>query len=290
MPLVKACIAPHGFPIIPALSEDAEGALATRAAMEALAGEIAEAQPEVFVLASPHGLRVHERICLSYGARAAGTLHWQERQLEMNFSLDRELTEAIAERATARGVPVALGSFAGNRFDQSVIPLDWGSMTPLWFFGHRQDRTGLGHVLADVVGDDDGAPAVLMTPSRALPPAQMVEHGRAMAEAIEADSRRVVFVASCDWAHTHREDGPYGAHPEAATADGAIVEAIERDDLASIAGFDVDLFERTATDGFWQTLMLVGIAELVPLTGRLLCYEAPSYYGMITASFDRHHG
>ena len=36
MPLVFAAIAPHGFPLIPDLSDDAGGALATRAAMEEL--------------------------------------------------------------------------------------------------------------------------------------------------------------------------------------------------------------------------------------------------------------
>ena len=34
MSLVFAAMAPHGFPVIPDLSEDAEGGLKTRAAME----------------------------------------------------------------------------------------------------------------------------------------------------------------------------------------------------------------------------------------------------------------
>jgi hypothetical protein len=50
--LVFACVAPHGFPIIPSLSDDAEGALATRAAMEELGRRCSAARPEVIVIAT----------------------------------------------------------------------------------------------------------------------------------------------------------------------------------------------------------------------------------------------
>ncbi len=37
MAVVFACVAPHGWPLIPDLSEDALGALATRAALQEVA-------------------------------------------------------------------------------------------------------------------------------------------------------------------------------------------------------------------------------------------------------------
>jgi aromatic ring-opening dioxygenase LigB subunit len=283
VPLVFAAIAPHGFPIIPDLSDDAEGALATRAAMKELGRRAAAAGVEALGIAGPHGVRVDGAVCLADTARAAGRLTWEGRTVELNIPLDGPLTDAIAAAATARGVPVALAGYAGNRRDQSVIPLDWGVLTPLWFLGHGRNMAGHGDVLADPPAEEIGPPAVIITPSRALPRETLVEFGRAVAEAAAADPRRVGFVASCDWGHTHRADGPYGFHAEAAKVDAEIVAAVKDDDLLRLLDLDEERARDAAIDGLWQTLMLAGALDIVPMRGEFLSYEAPSYYGMLVA-------
>ena len=169
MPLEIAAIAPHGYPIIPALSDDAEGGLATRAAMEDLGRRFAEAGVEVIIIAGPHGVRVEGAIALGNVGRGAGILHWDGRTVEMNVPVDQALTDSIAAELKAHDIPVALVGFAGNRRDQSALPLDWGVITPLWFLGHDRNQVGLGDVLAPPPEEDLGPPVVLMTPSRALP-------------------------------------------------------------------------------------------------------------------------
>src|SRR4051812_46305555 len=126
MPIVFGAIAPHGFTIIPDMSDDADGGLQTRAAMEELARRFAAADPDVVVIASPHGFRVDGSIVLANVGRAAGTLRWKGRQVEMNVPVDLKLTDAIAASARARGISIAMAGFAGNNRTQSVIPLDWG--------------------------------------------------------------------------------------------------------------------------------------------------------------------
>ncbi|MDW7982185.1 MAG: aromatic ring-opening dioxygenase subunit LigB [Thermomicrobium sp.] len=285
MAIVFAAVAPHGFPIIPELSEDAEGALATRAAMVELGKRCSAARPDVLVIATPHGVRVDGMVCLASTARGAGTLRWHGRQIEMNVPLDRRATEAIAVAARELGVPVALAGFAGNRWDQSVIPLDWGTMTPLWFLGHGRNRVGYGDVLAPVPPQDAGPPVVIVTPSRRVPRALLVTFGEAVAEAAERDGRRIAFIASCDWAHTHRADGPYGFHPDAAIVDRLVVEALAANDPGRLIDVPEERATNAAIDGLWQTLMLAGVMRRVPLRGEVLCYEAPSYYSMIVAAF-----
>ncbi|MDP9364589.1 MAG: aromatic ring-opening dioxygenase subunit LigB [Chloroflexota bacterium] len=285
MPLVFAAIAPHGFPIIPDLSDDAEGALATREAMLELGRRCADAGPDAVVVAGPHGVRVDGAICLADVARAAGTLRWHGRQVEMNVPVDGPLTDAVADAARARGVPIALAGFAGNRRFQAAMPLDWGTITPLWFLGHDRNLEGKGDVLAPPPDEDVGPPAVIVTPSRSLPRETMVEFGRAVADAA-AGERRVAFVASCDWAHTHRDDGPYGFHPAAAEVDGAVVAAVRDGDLLRLIDLPQVDVEHAAIDGLWQTLMLGGLLERVPMRHDLLAYEAPSYYGMLVAAYE----
>ena len=286
MPLAFAGIAPHGFPVIPALSEDAEGALATRAAMEEMGRRAAEAGVEAVVIAGPHGVRVEGMVCLADTARAAGTLGWQGYEVELNVPLDGALTDAIAAEARAREIPVAMAGYAGNRRDQSVMPMDWGVLTPLWFLGHGRNMPGHGHVLADPPTEDIGPPAVIVTPSRSLPREALVDFGRAVAAAAAANGRRIAFVASCDWGHTHAASGPYGFHEEAVKVDAETVAAVQANDLMRLIDLDEERARDAAIDGLWQALILAGVLEMAPMPVDFLGYEAPTYYGMLVAVWE----
>jgi aromatic ring-opening dioxygenase LigB subunit len=283
MSLVFAAIAPHGFPIIPELSDDAEGALATRAAMEELGQRAAAAGVEALVIAGPHGVRVDGAVSLADTARAAGRLAWQDRVVELNVPVDGPLSDAIATTARAQNIPIAMVGYAGNRRDQSVLPLDWGVLTPLWFLGHGRNMPGHGDVVADPPAADIGPPAVIITPSRGVSRGTLVDFGHAVAEAAANDPRRIGFVASCDWGHAHRADGPYGFHPESAAVDAEVVAAVAANDLPRLIGLDERRARDAAIDGLWQALMLAGALEAVPMNVELLSYEAPTYYGMLVA-------
>ncbi|MFN8589939.1 MAG: aromatic ring-opening dioxygenase subunit LigB [Thermomicrobiales bacterium] len=290
MPIVFAAIAPHGFPIIPDLSEDADGALATRAAMSEMGRRAAAAGVAAVVIAGPHGVRVNGAIAMADTSRAAGRLEWQGNVVELNVPVDGDLTDAIAAAAGERGIPVAMVGYAGSRRDQSVLPMDWGILTPLWFLGHNRNMRGHGDVLADPPAEDIGPPVVIVSPSRTLPRETLVAFGRAVANAAAADPRRIAFVASCDWAHTHIAAGPYGFHPEAARVDADVVAAVEADDLLRLIGLDEMRASDAAIDGLWQALMLGGVLQDVPLRGELLEYEAPTYYGMLVAVWEPSSG
>jgi aromatic ring-opening dioxygenase LigB subunit len=283
MSLVFAAIAPHGFPLIPDLSDDAGGALATRAAMVEMGRRAVAAGVEALVIAGPHGVRVEGAICLADTARAAGVLAWQGRQVELNVPVDGPLTDAIAAKARERGIPIALAGYGGNRRDQSVLPLDWGILTPLWFLGHSQNMRGHGDVLADPPQTDIGPPSVIVSPSRSLPRETLVDFGRVVAEVSAAEPRRVGFIASCDWGHAHAATGPYGFHPESATVDAEVVAAVTANDVLSLIDLDEGRAQNAAIDGLWQALVLGGALDVTPMNVELLSYEAPTYYGMLVA-------
>ncbi len=280
--IVWGCIAPHGLALLPALSEDADGATATRAAMEELARRCDAQRPDVLVVATPHGMRVDGTFAVAGAAAALAALHWNGRTVELRVSVDCELSDAIVEHARRRGLPVAQTSWGGNQRDASVAVLDWGAAVPLWFLGRARHRAGASDVFAPQHEDDSALPVVLIAPSRALDRRSMVEFGAVVAEAAARSGKRVAFVASCDWAHTHRADGPYGFHPAAADVDRAVVEAVRENALERLLSLPEAQVEAAAIDGLWQALMLAGAAG----AGRsceLLGYEAPSYFGMLVA-------
>ena len=44
---------------------------------------------------------------------------------------------------------------------------------------------------------------------------------------------------------------------------------------------------RKGRDSFWQMAMLVGVLDVVPMRGKLLAYDVPSYFGMLCAGYTR---
>jgi aromatic ring-opening dioxygenase LigB subunit len=291
MPLVAAAITPHGFPVIPELGEHGdEGGRETPASMRAV-GELFRRQGvEAVIVVGPHGIRVDGAFALVDAARVAGTLSWKGRHVEANVPLDRTLIEAIAAAAPGADLPVARVGYAGNRADQAVVPLDWGALVPLWFLGHDQNEAGTGDVLGDPPKRDTGPAAVLIVPSRALPREAMVAFGRLLGHVIAADSRQIGFVASCDWAHTHSEDGPYGWDEAAERVDTVVRDAISRNALATLINLPAHDVEHAAIDGLWQSLILAGVQEVTPFVLELRSYEVPTYYGMMVASAEVPHG
>jgi aromatic ring-opening dioxygenase LigB subunit len=95
--------------------------------------------------------------------------------------------------------------------------------------------------------------------------------------------RRIGFVASCDWGHAHRADGPYGFHPASAAVDAEVVAAVAANDLPRLIELDESRAQDAAIDGLWQAVILAGALEAVPMRVELLSYEAPTYYGMLVA-------
>lgn len=283
--LVFACITPHGLPLIDELSPEGEGTLATRAALTEVGRRCAAAQPDVLIILTPHGTRVDGAMCLAGGGRAAGTLRWNERQIELNVPLDTVLTDRIAAAARIHATPVALAGFGGNQRDQSTNPLDWGTIVPLWFLGYGRNMRGHGDMFGAPPAQDDGPSVVIAAPSRRLPRSAMIAFGEAIAEAVRLDGRRVALVASCDWSHTHAADGPYGYHPAAAEVDAFVVQALRDNDPERLLDLPDDQVEAAAIDGLWQTLILAGALRSFPMRGEVLSYEAPSYYGMLVAAY-----
>jgi AmmeMemoRadiSam system protein B len=127
---------------------------------------------------------------------------------------------------------------------------------------------------------------VIVTPSQDLPRTTLVAFGEAIANAAAADGRRVAFVASCDWAHTH-EGGQYGFHQAAADVDAAVLAALRASDPGRLIELDEQQVEDAAIDGLWQALILAGVMKTTPMRGEVLSYEAPPAYatGMIVAAY-----
>ena len=277
MPLVFACIAPHGEPIIPPLASVAERRryAVTTQAMQRLAREARAARPHLIVVATPHNLRLRGHIGVVTAENASGTLPMFGKgpaRLPIRVKCDVEFADALLKEAKRRRLPTIGANYATASGRYSNMPLDWGTLVPLWFFlrGHRA-RPKL----------------VVVTPSREISLVENLRFGALIADVAERSKKRVMLVASADHAHAHKKSGPYGYSPAAAKYDSLMVNAIQSDQLRSLLRIDMNLVQRAKPDSLWQLVMLAGIAERLRLRPELYSYEVPAYYGMICAAFRR---
>jgi len=199
----------------------------------------------------------------------AGQLDGAPSSVALDCPTDADLAWRVLGSYVAAEIPSVGISFGSNDPSSAVAPMDWGVLIPLWFMGGRNDPP---------------MPVVVVTPARDLSAAAHVEAGRAIARAAEASGRRVAFIASADHAHAHRVDGPYGFDEKARVYDELVCDIVKRDDLQRLVDVEPELVERAKADSWWQMLILAG-ATGDGWRGRLLSYEAPTYFGMLTAAY-----
>ena len=273
MPLVYACIAPHGGETVPALAgRKLRLFRPTRDGMKSLASRMERSKPDTIVIASPHNLRLHRHVGVVTAENSSGSVTEGRKTIRLRAKCDVAFARTLVEEAERAGLPVAGATYGVSEGPLSDLAMDWGTLIPLWFFLRG---TGLKSKI------------VIVTPSRGLPLRLNFEFGRVMARAAEAGSKRVAFVASADQAHAHRRSGPYGYSPSAARYDEFVVAAVNGGRLSSILDLEPGFIDEAKPDSPWQMSMLAGALSEVPMKGEVISYQAPTYYGMLCASYSR---
>jgi aromatic ring-opening dioxygenase LigB subunit len=92
-------------------------------------------------------------------------------------------------------------------------------------------------------------------------------------------------VASADQGHAHDAGGPYGFHPASTEFDTIVKKAVVENDLTPMMSLSPQFVEDAKPDSLWQLAMLQGVLEHTEMTGRLLSYQVPTYFGMLCALY-----
>lgn len=257
MTLVFAAIAPHGGLVFD------QPEAPTRKAMEELGRRFVVAGPEAAIVLTPHGMHVDGHFAVVRSVALEGDAsQWTDADSNYSGPGDPELADACVKALQADGLPALGITFGATAAGASTMPLDWGASIPLWFMR---------------------APAVVVSPCRALSNDQHVRAGRALARA--TGDRPVALIASADHGHGHTEDGPYGFAAESEPYDAKIVELVGQGRLGDLPAIDPAFAVAAKADSFWQLLMLHGALD-DGFDAELLSYEVPTYFGMLCAAFS----
>ena len=258
MTIVFGAVAPHGNPVY----EQPDGP--TAKGMGELKRRLDACGAERAILVTPHGTLLDGHFGVVRSARLSEHRNrFVEPERLYEGDGDPELADACVAALQAAGLPALGLTFGSTVAGGSEMPVDWGAGIPLSFLR---------------------LPAVVVTPCRALTNEQHVRAGAALAAATGAG--RVAFVASADHGHGHAHDGPYGYSEHSAPYDEDVQDVVRRNALAELVAWSPLRARDALADSFWQLLMLHG-ALGDAFAAELLSYEAPTYFGMLTAAFAR---
>ena len=278
MTLVYACIAPHGSEAIPQLASKTNRRKfrKTSDGLLKLGAEVGRAKPDTIVLATPHNLKLWKNIGIILAENSTGRLQASprnRRSVSVKTKCDVEFSKELLEQSKRAHLPVIGANYGTAEGATSDMPMDWGTLVPLWFMLPQCRRK---------------PKLVIVTPSREVPLSKNFQFGKIIAELAETKrNKRVVFVASADQAHAHQKSGPYGYSTRAKEYDMLVLDALTKNRIDQIMTTKPDLVEAAKPDSLWQMAILAGIADKVKLKAQLLSYDVPTYFGMTCANFIR---
>ncbi len=272
MPLVFACIAPHGSIAIPEAKPQDRPTLAsaTTAGMQELGRRFTAALPDVSIVLTPHNIHVEGAIAVIDAAAVSGDLAQWGSPIALRIPIDRELALSVRDAIRDAGIPVVAVSYGANDAAAAVFPMDWAVLIPAHFMGGRSTPQ---------------VPVAVVAPARDLADEVHVRAGQAIGRAAAASRKRVALIASCDHGHGHDAKGPYGFTPKSKEFDDAVVALIRGGNGPGFSRLGSAFAREAKADSYWQMLMLEGALGRDEWKGELLSYEAPTYFGMLCAAY-----
>ena len=270
--LIFGAIMPHGGMIPEIAGTDREIMAPLHEMCSRLGSECSDASPQTVIVITPHGHCQPDAFTVALASTARGKLSGTDGKIESQFEMDVDLAKEIVKQCQNEDLPIR--SVVPVNMDETLAPLDmdWGAYIPLWYCG--ANFTPPPRV-------------VVCTPCFGL---GLMEHrlfGIAITKAAKVLGRDVALIASCDWAHAHMEDGPYGFHEDAKQLDQQVQAIVRRDSLGELADLSPDLIENAKIDGLWPATILYGALNETDqdsrLRGNYVGYDRPTYFGMLCA-------
>jgi aromatic ring-opening dioxygenase LigB subunit len=257
---------------------DLRTAAATRAAFAACAERIVAAEPEVIVIATPHGRVYADSMHVSSGAGAeADWLDFGRDPERYRVAFDEEFVAALAQAARAAHIACDVSPDAR---------LDHGCMVPLHFVRRAGGNVGRGGAGASAGAGADECKIVRISISN-LGDAAHYAMGRCVEQVAEQLGRRAVFIGSGDLSHKLKASGPYGYNPLGPVFDEQICQAFSAADFQAFFDFSPELRTESAECGLNSFIMLAGVMDGYEVAGHLYSHEGPWGVGYGVAGFER---
>ncbi len=270
--ILAGCICPHPPLLVPSIGgRELARVRRTVEAMELLAGELRQLDPDVIVVISPHTPMQAGRFTVKTSTPLSGDFsQFGHPEEEIVRECDIELAEMIAGVSAEYGIETARieGDGRGRPWEYGrggIRLLDHGVLVPLYYLGKGTD-----------------APLVSLSISM-LSYRHHIILGRVVDESCRRLKRRAVFLASGDLSHRLIPGAPAGFSPRGQDFDSAICKIAESGDFSKLDGLEESMVDEAGECGLRSIFALRGALEGSEVESRLLSYEGPFGVGYMVS-------
>ena len=264
--LKMCCVVPHPPILIPEIGgPEVKKVKKSTEAMNELASQIKQFDPETFVVMSPHSPVYRDAFMVQRDKQLSGSFSmFGAPQIMLHSTTDAKLAEALYEVAESKGIPVAgdsgrwdLGGGGGK--------LDHGILVPLYFLAPRSFN-------------------LLCISISMLSYWDHYRLGTAIREAVESAGHHTVFIGSGDMSHRLKPGAPAGYSPRGEEFDRAVVQIMESGDYKRLFNLDGDLIDEAGECGLRSIFAVAGAVDGYVVDSRVISYEGPFGVGYMISS------
>ena len=263
---------PHPPIVLPEVGKKESAKVSTTyQAMEKLAQEIAELNPEVIVTVSPHGPAFSDAFTLNALDSLQGDLaNFGAPQVKVAFSSASKERAAILRECRHHQlfcVPLEENSYQKYKLSEK---LDQGLVVPLSFL-YRLGWRG----------------KLLPINMAFLSYEELYDFGKCINKALEKSKISWVFLASGDLSHRLQQGAPAGYSPRGAVFDEIVRQCMREGDVKRLLNIEPELVEEAGECGLRPFIMALGVLDGYAIEAEELSYEGPFGVGYMVARLKR---
>ncbi len=264
MPLHTAFIVPHPPIVVPEVGQDnAQIVQTTIDNYHAIAKKIADINPRTLIITTPHQIAYADYFHLKASDKAYGNFaSFGAPNINIKISTDAALIAALSKTFKKYDFPAGT---LGNEHSG----LDHGVTVPLYF---------IQQYLKDI-------PVVIISLSN-LSRVHHYQLGQMIQEVTEELQDDIVFLASGDFSHKLKDDGPYGYAQEGEIFDDKLVSALKKGDFLEMLKVDEPLTQKAAECGLKSFIIMAGALDGYQVNPTFYSYEKPFGVGYGMFAFE----
>lgn len=260
MPLNFAAISPHPPLIIPNVGKEKIQTVAdTIEAMETLADDFQEKDPQTVIVISPHAPMSPGSFVINEADPLKGNFHrFGDLSTEFTFQNDLGLVESIVNECKNKNIPIEQKSFKN---------LDHGTLVPLYYLTQGKPN-----------------PQIVSLAYSDLSLEEHFQMGKSLRKATEGT--RAAVVASGDMSHRLNKQAPAGYSPRGEEFDQKLIKLIKEKDVKGILNMDPILVKEAGQCGYRSIVVLLGVLDGLNWQPEVLSYEGPFGVGYLVVNFS----
>ncbi|SET33257.1 uncharacterized protein, PH0010 family/AmmeMemoRadiSam system protein A/AmmeMemoRadiSam system protein B [Natronincola peptidivorans] len=231
---------------------------------------IAEKQPELIVLITPHGTVFQDGVSVLAEETLKGDLSkFGVSSLKLEKSMNIDFIKALATEFEKNQAPsVFLNKSLAIKYDVKV-ELDHGAFVPLYYLDRYWKDYKIAHITIGILSQ-----------------VELYEIGKIIRDTVEKTNDNTIIIASGDLSHCLVEDGPYPYHPMGEVFDKKIVQAVEAGDIGAIINMSDSIADPAGECGLKPITMALGALDGYEIEPKVFSYEGPFGVGYLTAFIE----